>query len=103
MRTLNATRLSVATPATLFINGNFARILLAAYTVTGNASYAEEGLRWCDTFVSLQIAGPNVTTQTGQPAGYWSDGLKPIDIYLGDAGSATTALALGSDWPPAPP
>ena len=27
-------------------NGNFARVLLAAHTITGNATYLKEGLRW---------------------------------------------------------
>ena len=89
-------KLNLHSQCGIFINGNMARILMAAHDITGNGTYAAEALRWCDTFVGLQVAGANVTTQSGAPAGYWADGLKAIDIYLGDAGSAaTTALALG--------
>eukprot|EP01052_Picozoa_sp_SAG31_P037193 SAG31_NODE_4765_length_2970_cov_21.015640_2_plen_111_part_00 len=50
----------------IFINGNFARVLLAGYKITGNETYLAEGLRWCDTLVSLQY---HLETSTGEMGG----------------------------------
>ena len=50
----------------IFVNGNFVRGLLAAHKITGKASYLEEGLRWCDTFLGQQPVGmhqPNLGQQ----------------------------------------
>jgi hypothetical protein len=80
----------------IFVNGNFVRGLLAAHKITGKASYLEEGLRWCDTFLGQQQLVP---TSSGEEAGYWTDrycgGPRARNIYLADAGTAATAFALG--------
>lgn len=36
----------------IFINGNFARSLLASYRITNNKTHLEEGLRWC-VYISM--------------------------------------------------
>ena len=85
-------------PSFIFINGNLARVLLAAHTITGNASYLDEGLRWCDSFVrakhtittsapSVLAAGRNHTT-----AAWWNSGYGTI--YFGDTGTAHQALSM---------
>ena len=76
----------------IFINGNFARVLMASYKITGNKAYLDEGLRWCDTFYKQQQLS---ITSTMEEGGYWTDGPRAKNIYFGDAGSATTALAIG--------
>ena len=73
------------------INGNFARTLLASYRVSGNKAHLEEGLRWCDFLVAHQQ--PAIAS-TGEPVGYWPDRTMTGNIYIADAGSAATALAL---------
>jgi hypothetical protein len=76
----------------IFINGNLARVLMAAHKLTGKSVYLAEALRWCDRFVSQQQP---VTTSTGEAAGYWGDHGPNGNLYLADAGTAATALALG--------
>lgn len=80
------------TPWSIFINGNFARLLLAAHKITGKPEYRAEALRWCDTLVGQQ---QEVVTSQGHEAGYWADAGTKGNIYLADAGTAATALALG--------
>jgi len=80
------------TRTSIFINGNFARILMASYRITGNKAHLAEALRWCDTFCKKQ---QRTTTSTGQEAGYWPDCGPRGNIYFGDAGTAATALAIG--------
>ncbi len=75
----------------IFINGNLARMLMAAYQITGNRAYLDEGLRWADTFVQQQRI---VITSKGEEGGYWGDAGPTGNIYFGDAGTAATALAL---------
>lgn len=70
------------TPWSIFINGNFARVLMAAHQITGDARYRDEAVRWADTFVGQQR----------QP-GFWAFDGKERDIYFGDTGTAVTALA----------
>lgn len=76
----------------IFINGNFARVLMAGHRVTGSQAYLEEALRWCDTFCQQQRLA---ITSTSEEGGYWPFDGKERDIYFGDTGTATTALALG--------
>lgn len=80
------------TPWSIFINGNLARLLLAASEITGKAAYREEALAWCDTFCQQQQL---VITSSGEEGGYWADAGKTGNIYFGDAGTAATALAMG--------
>ena len=42
----------------IFINGNFARVMLASSRLTGNETHRREGLRWCESFVSEQVTLP---------------------------------------------
>ena len=51
-------------PSYIFINGNMARLLLAAHSITGNASYLDQGLGWCDSFVRLKHT---IVTPTPSP------------------------------------
>jgi len=76
----------------IFINGNLARVLMVTYKFTDKPAYLAEALRWCDSFVGQQ---QTVTTSTGETAGYWGDRGPDGNLYLADAGTAATALALG--------
>ena len=80
------------TATSIFINGNFARVLMASHTITPNKAWLDEALRWCDGFCSQQ---EKTTTSRGEPAGFWSDLGPGRNIYFGDAGTAATALAIG--------
>lgn len=87
--------MAAAVRASSFINGNLARVLLATYKLNGNKTLLSEGLRWCDTLVSIAI--PAVTSR-GEHANYWTTGY-PVpgpdgDIYIADTGTAVTALAV---------
>ena len=70
---------------------------MGSYRLTGNASHLAEALRWCDTFTAHQVP---VTTSTGEAGGFWGAGyptsvpLNDGEIYLGDTGTAATALAI---------
>jgi hypothetical protein len=57
-------------PSYIFINGNMARVLLAAHTITGNQTYLDEGLRWCDSFVRVKHT---ITTSAASPLGMGSN------------------------------
>ncbi len=76
----------------VFINGNFARVLLASWRITGNKRYFEEAMRWCDSLCQQQQL---TTTSNGQEGGFWADCGPGGNIYFGDMGTAATALALG--------
>jgi hypothetical protein len=78
------------TATSIFINGNFARVLLASYRITGNRAHLDEALRWCDTFCSIQ---QRISTSKGEEAGFWPDCGPQGNIYFGDAGTAAHALA----------
>ncbi len=80
------------TRTSVFINGNFARVLIASHRITGNKAHLAEALRWCDTLCTKQ---QRTTTSTGKDGGYWPDCGPRGNIYFGDAGTAATALALG--------
>ena len=58
-------------PDAIFVNGNLARVLLAAGKITGKSEYGAVGLQWCDAFVTVQ---QQLTTSTGLPGGYWDTG-----------------------------
>lgn len=75
----------------IFINGNFARVLMAGYEVHGEKSYLKEALRWAEAFCKQQQPAQ---TPGGEEAGYWGDRGSSGNIYFGDAGTATTAFAL---------
>jgi len=79
------------TATSIFINGNFARVLMASYRITGNRTHLDEALRWCDTFCSIQ---QRTTTSKGEEAGFWPDCGPQGNIYFGDAGTAAHALAV---------
>ena len=81
-----------ATYQDIFINGNLARVLLSTYKITGNDTYLAEGLRWCDTLVSLQY---HIESSTGEAGGYWDTGYKTI--YIADTGTAVTNLVVGCE------
>jgi len=80
------------TPTSIFINGNFARVLMASHAIRPNKARLDEALRWCDGFCSQQ---EKTTTSRGEPAGFWSDLGPGRNIYFGDGGTAATALAIG--------
>jgi len=75
----------------IFINSNLARILIAGYQLTGKKEYLEEALLWFDRLVDLQQI---TTTPDGKQAGWWGDFTAKDNIYFGDAGTSTTALAV---------
>ncbi len=75
----------------IFINGNLARTLLVGYRITGNSTYLNEALRWCDALVEQQRP---VITSRGEEAGYWADAGATGNLYLADGGTAATALAV---------
>ncbi len=80
------------TPWSVFINGNFARVLMTGAHLHGRQEYLDEALRWCDTFVEQQQL---VKTSTGMDGGFWGDHGATGNLYLADSGTAATALALG--------
>ncbi|MFO7974356.1 MAG: hypothetical protein R6V12_06970 [Candidatus Hydrogenedentota bacterium] len=79
------------TATSIFINGNFARVLMASYRITGNRAHLAEALRWCDTFCSIQ---QRTKTSKGDEAGFWPDCGPQGNIYFGDAGTAAHALTV---------
>ncbi len=87
----NALKNTKDTATSIFINGNFARVLLASHRITGRRDHLDEAIRWCDTFCDQQQAA---TTSKGEPAGFWADLGPGGNIYFGDAGTAATALAV---------
>ena len=74
----------------VFINSNLARVLIAGYELTGEKRYLDEALTWFDRLITLQQI---TETPDGKKAGYWGDFNPDGNIYLGDAGTTTTALA----------
>lgn len=73
----------------IFINGNFARLLFCAYELTGFEVYKTEALDWCDDF-AYRAAMP-VKTSRGEDALWWWD-CKRTNLYLADTGTACYAL-----------
>ena len=74
-----------------WVQGNFARVLLAGHKIYGNEKYLAEAIRWCDTMITLQQP---VTTSDGRQAGYWADHGATGKLYLADAGTFATSIAL---------
>lgn len=73
----------------IFINGNFARVLTCAYELTGRQTYLDEAVRWCDYFTS--VAANPVKTSKGSDALWWWD-MANLNLYLADTGTAMHAL-----------
>eukprot|EP00946_MAST-07B_sp_MAST-7B-sp1_P003928 g3928.t1 len=95
LRTNNVTHTSDTLKTSIFINGNLARVLLAAHKISPHrADYLDEGLAWCDTLVDLQH---RQDTHDGRKnaAGWWDTGYS--DLYIADTGTAVTCLALCYD------
>ena len=63
--------------ASIFINGNLARVLLGSHRLTGNATHLAEGLAWCEAFVKQQVITYKSTDGTAGGAGPW-----PSDICV---------------------
>ena len=82
-------------PSHIFINGNLARVLLAAHKINANERYLREGLDWCDSFVALQHP---ITTSLGETAGWWDTGYD--QVYIADTGTAVVALAVCHELQP---
>ncbi len=82
------------TPDSIFINGNFARLLMALHRLTGERSWLVEAIRWCDAFYAQQRLAPTSDFEEG---GFWVDlSRNPKgNIYFGDGGTAASALAVG--------
>src|SRR5512136_553082 len=79
------------TADSIFINGNFARLLAAVYRITGKEVDLHEALKWCDSFfVNQRLA----ITSAINEGGYWVDlSRNPKgNIYFGDGGTAASAL-----------
>ena len=95
--TVGATAPHEKIPESIFVNGNLARVLLASYKLTGNTTHLREGLRWCDTFVGIQLP---LETSTGKAGGYWDTGYK--EVYIADTGTAVAALAVCHSLAPKP-
>jgi hypothetical protein len=92
-------------PDAIFVNGNLARVLLAAGKITGRVEYGAEGLQWCDAFVTVQ---QQIATSTGLPGGYWDTGyavpvahicrtLDPAIGPIGDGPRHTPPFVWGAD------
>jgi hypothetical protein len=75
----------------VFINGNFARLLAAGHRIFGEKVYLDESLRWADTFYQQQQLAitPGLTE-----SGFWGDRGQTGNPYLADAGTASTAMAV---------
>jgi hypothetical protein len=85
------------TADSIFINGNFARLLAAIYRITGKEVDLHEALKWCDSFfVNQRLA----ITSAINEGGYWVDlSRNPKgNIYFGDGGTAASALAAILDY-----
>ncbi len=80
------------TQTSIFINGNFARTLIAGYRITGNSACLDEAMRWCRQFYGLQQLAITSTLEEG---GFWADLGYGRNIYFGDGGTAATAFAIG--------
>lgn len=78
------------TNSSIYVSGNFARALMGAYSLTGNSKYLNAALDWCDYFIKQQRI---TTSLQGNSVGYWLTHGSTGNIYLGDTGTAVTALA----------
>ena len=93
---------SLTLGASIFVNGDLARILMASYRLSKNGTYLFHALGWCDSFVAQQRTVP--TFDGSGTAGYWYTGYaegpgsktpETQGLYLADTGTAVTALAVG--------
>jgi len=82
-------------PNSIFCNANLARILMASYRITGNKEHLNEALRWCDNIYRKQ---QSAITSTIEEGGFWPDYGTDGNIYFGDAGTASTTLAIGYQY-----
>lgn len=73
----------------IFINGNLSRVLICTYELTGEKTYLDEAVRWCDYF-ACAAANP-VKTSQGNDALWWWD-VGNFNLYLADTGTAIHAL-----------
>ncbi len=73
----------------IFVNGNFARVLICTYELTGERRYLDQAVAWCDHFVG-EAANP-VRTSRGNDAVWWWD-YDRQNLYLADTGTAVHAL-----------
>ncbi|OHB55258.1 MAG: hypothetical protein A2Y12_11850 [Planctomycetes bacterium GWF2_42_9] len=73
----------------IFINGNFARVLMCTYEITGEEAYLNEAKQWCDYLVYK--AAKYIKTSKGNEGVWWWD-FANHDIYLADTGTALHAL-----------
>lgn len=95
----NYNHTSNALNASIFVNGNLARVLLGSHRLTGNATHLAEALRWCDALVAEQVRGATAV-KPDMEGGWWGVGyptsvpLADGNIYLGDTGTAVTTLAM---------
>jgi len=76
----------------IFCNANLARTLMASYRITGNKEHLNEAIRWCDNIYCKQQPAVTSTIEEG---GFWPDYGLDGNIYFGDAGTASTTLAVG--------
>ena len=103
--TNNLTNTSDTLATSIFINGNLARVLLAASRIFAEDApaaahaYRTTGLAWCDTLVALQHDADTHDGRRGA-AGWWDTGYS--ELYIADTGTAVTCLALCHDIAPQP-
>src|SRR3990167_8915305 len=53
----------------IFVNGNYVRVLLCTYELTHERDYLNEAIAWCDHFVNVQAM--SVRTSKGNEAVWW--------------------------------
>jgi hypothetical protein len=75
----------------LYVNGNFARVLVASSRITGKKVYLDEAIRWCDALYAKQELAITSKLEEG---GYWIDFAASRNIWFGDAGTGSTAMAI---------
>jgi len=73
----------------IFPNGNFVRVLISTYELTGYQPYLDAAIGWCDHFAKVQ-ANP-IRTSRGNEAVWWWD-YDQSNLYLADTGTAVHAL-----------
>ena len=73
----------------IFVNGNYTRVLTCTYEITGEQTYLNEAISWCDYFVN--VAENPVKTSQGNDAVWWWD-IHNNNLYLADTGTAIHAL-----------
>lgn len=79
----------------IWVTGNFARVLLVNYSITGKEEYLRAAIGWGDYFVDQQLFSISLK---GNPVGYWHTHLDRNNIYFGDTGTAAVALAIACQF-----